>query len=96
MYQLGETRISTTTRLSGDAKGGAYSGGHAQPTDTAMKFALYRHPRTGNFALVHVPRRFVEGDVLRVQPTEHWFPSREAALGALAELFDRGETAAGD
>jgi hypothetical protein len=61
-----------------------------------MRFTLYQHPRTGNFALVPVPRRFVAGDVLPVQESERWFPSREAALDALPELFERSEPEATD
>ena len=56
-----------------------------------MKYAVYENPHTHQFALVRLPPRFLEGDRLPVTATERWFPTKEDALGALAELFERDD-----
>lgn len=56
-----------------------------------MKFALYEHPSTGQFAWVEIPQFFSEEDDLPVGSSEQWFSTREDALRAVGDLFDRGE-----
>jgi hypothetical protein len=58
---------------------------------TRMKHVIYEDRITLKFALVRLPDNFVEGDTLPILSTERWFDSREEALAALSELFDREE-----
>jgi hypothetical protein len=64
---------------------------HGNTESTRMKHAIYEDRITIKFALVRLPDNFVEGDTLSILPTERWFDSREEALAALPELFDREE-----
>lgn len=55
-----------------------------------MKFTIYEDPRTHKFTLLRLPDRFIDGDPLPL-PTDRWFDSREEAVAALPELFNREE-----
>ena len=59
-----------------------------------MKYTIYEDPLTHKFALVRLPKQFVDGDNLPVPATDQWFDSREAAVAALPELLDREESEA--
>jgi len=54
-----------------------------------VRYTLYEHPVTHQFALVHVPYNFTDDDKLPILPTERWFDSREDAIAALPELLNR-------
>jgi hypothetical protein len=56
-----------------------------------MKYTIYEDPRTHAFALVALPRRFVEGDKLPISDVDRWFASRDEAIAALPELLNREE-----
>ncbi len=56
-----------------------------------MKYTIYEDPLTNKFAFLALPRRFVDGDKLPTVDTDQWFDSREEAITALPELFDREE-----
>jgi len=56
-----------------------------------MRYTLYRDAGTRKFALLRVPKEFVEGDKPTIGPTDHWFDSHEAAVAALPELLNREE-----
>ena len=56
-----------------------------------VKHALHEDPVTHKFALIRLPARFAEDDKVPVRPTERWFSTREEALAALADLFNRDE-----
>ncbi len=56
-----------------------------------MKFTIHEDPVTHKFALLRLPAKFVEGDRLTIPATERWFDSREEAVAALPELFNREE-----
>ena len=58
-----------------------------------MKHTLYQDPVTRKFALLRLPRKFVEGDTLPTSPASRWFDTREAAVAALSELFNEDEEA---
>ena len=53
-----------------------------------MKYAIYKDPVTGRFALVHLPDRFIDGDKLPILPTDRWFDSHEDAVAALPDLLN--------
>jgi hypothetical protein len=57
----------------------------------SMKHTIYEDPVTHKFAIVRVPVAFADGDKLPILPTEHWFSTREEAVAALPELFERDE-----
>lgn len=54
-----------------------------------MKYTIYEHPVTLKYALLRLPDNFIEGDKLPVLSAQRWFDSREEAVAALPELFDR-------
>ena len=54
-----------------------------------MKHTIYEHPATHKFALVRLPNTFKDGDKLSVPQMDRWFETHEAAVAALAELFDQ-------
>ena len=56
-----------------------------------MKYAVYEHPTTRKFALVPLPARFVEGDVVPLTNNEQWFDTRDAAVATVRDLLDRTE-----
>ena len=56
-----------------------------------MKYTIYEDPVTLKFALLRLPDKFVDGDRLLILQTERWFDSREEAIAALPELFNREE-----
>ena len=53
-----------------------------------MKSAIYEHPVTHRFALIHLPDKFIEGDKVPVLSDDRWFDSREEAVAVLPELLD--------
>lgn len=58
---------------------------------TRMRHTLYENPVTHQFALVKLPKRFVEGDRLQVPPCARWFATRDEALASLADLLEQDE-----
>jgi hypothetical protein len=56
-----------------------------------MKYTIYEHALTHQFALVALPPRFVDGDKLPIGDVDRWFASREEAVAALADLLTRDE-----
>ena len=60
-----------------------------------MKYALYEDPHTHRFALLSLPYRFADDDVVPVPAAVSWFDSREAAVEALPELLNREEPDSG-
>ena len=60
-----------------------------------MKYTIYEDPLTHKFAFIPLPIRFVAGDRLPIAATDRWFGSREEAVAALPELFNREECEAG-
>jgi hypothetical protein len=59
-----------------------------------MRYTIYEDPATHKFALLALPKRFVDGDKLPIVDTEQWFASREEALAALPDLLNRDESEA--
>jgi hypothetical protein len=57
-------------------------------SEVSLKYAIYEHPVTHRFALIHLPDKFVEGDKVPVLPDDRWFDSREEAVAVLPELLD--------
>jgi hypothetical protein len=53
-----------------------------------MRHTIYEDPVTGKFALIRLPRTFIEGDKLPIPPTVHWLTTREDAVAALPGLFE--------
>ena len=53
-----------------------------------MKHTLYEDPVTHQFALIRLPEKFIEGDILPIPPTDRWFASREEAIASLSELLN--------
>jgi hypothetical protein len=53
-----------------------------------LKYAIYEHPVTHRFALIHLPDRFIEGDKIPTLPDDRWFNSRAEAVAVLPELLD--------
>ena len=56
-----------------------------------MKYTLYEHPITHQFALIRLPATFTEGDAIPILPTDRWFSTREEAVAALRELLNQAE-----
>jgi hypothetical protein len=56
-----------------------------------MRYTIYEDPVTLKVAWLPLPDKFVEGDRLPAVTTERWFDSREEAVAALSELFNRDE-----
>jgi len=56
-----------------------------------MRYTIYEDPVTLKFAWLRLPNNFVNGDRLPILPTDRWFDSREEAVAALPELFNREE-----
>jgi hypothetical protein len=56
-----------------------------------MKYTIYEDPRTHRFALLPLPRRFVDGDKLPIDAADRWFGTRAEAIAALPELLNRDE-----
>lgn len=56
-----------------------------------MKHTLYEDPITHMFALIRIPDKFVDGDVLPIPPTDRWFSTREEAVATLSELLNQDE-----
>jgi hypothetical protein len=54
----------------------------------SLKYAIYEHPVTHRFALIHLPDRFIEGDKIPTLPDDRWFNSRAEAVAVLPELLD--------
>lgn len=52
-----------------------------------MKHTIYKDPKSGKFAWVVVPPRFVKGDKLSVPDNVRWFDTREAAVAATTDLL---------
>jgi hypothetical protein len=52
-----------------------------------VKHTIYADRKTGKFAWVVVPPRFVTGDKLPIPPTTRWFDTREQAVAAVADLL---------
>ena len=61
-----------------------------------MKYTIFEDPKTGQFAMVKLPARFVEGDAIPVPSSARWFPTHEEVLATLSELFDDEEGNAQD
>jgi hypothetical protein len=57
-----------------------------------MRYTIYEDPLTHKFALLALPKRFVDGDKLASVDTDQWFGSREEALAALPDLLNRDES----
>jgi len=56
-----------------------------------MKHGLYEHPGTHQFAMVRLPRTFIDGDRVVPPAGVRWFDTREEALATLSNLVDDGE-----
>ena len=56
-----------------------------------MRYPIYEDPRTHAFALVALPRRFVEGDKLPINDVDRWFGSHDEAIASLLDLLKREE-----
>jgi hypothetical protein len=56
-----------------------------------MRYTIYEHPLTHQFAFVGLPHGFVEGEELPPVATDQWFRSREEAIAALPTLLDLEE-----
>lgn len=56
-----------------------------------MKYTIYEHPTTHQFAHRPLPSRYLAGDPLPAVVTDRWFESHDTAVAALAELLDRDE-----
>jgi hypothetical protein len=56
-----------------------------------MKYTIYQDPITHKYVLLRLPEKFVDGDTLPILPMDRWFDSREDAVAALSELFNREE-----
>jgi len=56
-----------------------------------MKYTIDEDPVALKFALLRLPDKFIDGDRLPILPTDRWFDSREEAVAALPELFNREE-----
>ena len=56
-----------------------------------MKHTLYEDPVTHRFALIRLPEKFIEGDVLPIPPAHQWFSSREEAIASLSDLLNLEE-----
>ena len=54
-----------------------------------MKYTIYEHPITHQFAHAPLPSDFLEGDALPAVVTDRWFESHHAAVAALSEILDR-------
>jgi hypothetical protein len=54
---------------------------------SAMKHTIYEDPVTHKFALVRLPKGFLEGEKVPVLPTDRWFDTRDEARAALPELL---------
>ena len=60
-----------------------------------MKYTIYQDQITHKYVLLQLPEKFVDGDRLPILPMDRWFDSREDAVAALSELFNR-ENESGD
>lgn len=58
-----------------------------------MRHALYEDPITHRFAFIRLPKHFADGDTLPILPSARWFTSRDEAIAALPELFNRDDDA---
>ena len=56
-----------------------------------MKYMIYEHPLTHQFAFLALPARVVAGDALRTVAAGRWFATHAEAIAALPELLDREE-----
>jgi len=61
-----------------------------------MKYMIYEHPLTHQFAFLPLPARFVEGDTLQTVAGGRWFATHAAAIAALPEILDREESRLAD
>jgi hypothetical protein len=61
-----------------------------------MKYVIYEHPLTHQFAFLALPASFVEGDTLRPVAAGRWFATHAEAIAALPELLDREESRPAD
>lgn len=61
-----------------------------------MKHALYEHPITHKFALIRLPKAFVDGDPVPSTTSAHWYSDREQAIASLAELFNQNDDVVSD
>ena len=53
-----------------------------------VKHTIYEDPITHKFALIRLPAKFADGDMLPIEPTARWFETREDVVAALSDLFD--------
>jgi hypothetical protein len=56
-----------------------------------VRYTIYEHPSTHQFAIVKLPAKFLDGDRIPVPSTVRWFQTHEEALATLSELFDEDE-----
>ena len=56
-----------------------------------MRYTIYEHPYTHQFAILKLPARLLDGDRILVPSTVRWFETHEAALATLSDLFDEDE-----
>jgi hypothetical protein len=56
-----------------------------------MTHTIYEDPVTHKFALVRLPRGFLEGETVPVLPTDRWFDTRDEARAALPVLLTTDE-----
>jgi hypothetical protein len=52
-----------------------------------MKYTIYEHPVTHQFALIKVPPQFADGDALPLPASVQWFATRAEAEATLCLLF---------
>ena len=58
-----------------------------------MRYTIYEHPSTHQFAILKLPAKFIDGDKVPVPPTVRWFHTHGEALATLSALFDEDEPA---
>lgn len=56
-----------------------------------MKYTIYEHPSTHQFAILQLPAKFLDGDRILVPSTVRWFETHKEALATLSDLFDEDE-----
>jgi hypothetical protein len=56
-----------------------------------VRHTIYEDPITRKFALIRVPRTFLDGDRLPIPPMVRWLDTHDDVVAALPDLFDVDE-----
>jgi hypothetical protein len=56
--------------------------------DSRMKYTIYEHPGTHQFAVVRLPAKYAKGDAIPLPTSARWFDTREEVVATLSGLFD--------